>query len=157
MIWPLLRKGKRAGFVLALFCCCLAGNAGAERQAYESKLGLINPGGFIVFFNSQGPLSYQTLTRGELPADIADLGEVECKSCQHGLSIPVPTSSSRSTSVSGAQGDGSILKAMQSLKKTKPEAEGIYDVKVDMQRISVLGIYRRVCTLVNARAFSFKK
>ena len=33
------------------------------------------------------------------------------------------------------------------------EIRGIYDVKVDLQQISILGVYRRVCTEVSALGF----
>jgi hypothetical protein len=37
--------------------------------------------------------------------------------------------------------------------KEKPEIRGIYDVKMDYHRISILGVYRRQCLLISARAF----
>ncbi len=127
----------------------------ADREPYNAQLGLISVGGFVVFFNSQGPLSFLTLTPRDLPADAVDAGEVFCRSCQHGLSVPtaVPYSGSRSTNISGAQGDGSFKRAVKELLRTRPELRGIYDVKIDTQRISILGVYKRVCTEVSARGF----
>lgn len=126
----------------------------AERASYEPRMGLIRVGGFIVFFNSQGPLSFQTLDPSEIPKDAVDAGTVRCDSCQHGVSIPVPgLGGGRSTNVSGAGGNGGFDKALANLKKSRPELRGIYDVKVDVHQVSVLGIYRRLCTEVTARGF----
>ncbi len=128
--------------------------AQAERPPYEAQMGLIRVGGFIVFFNSQGPLSFQTLDPSEIPKDAVDAGVVRCDSCQHGVSVPVPgIGSNRTTNISGAGGNGGFDKALANLKKERPELRGIYDVKVDTHRISVLGIYRRLCTEVTARGF----
>ncbi len=141
--------------LLACLFLLLASQARADWDEYDARPGLIPIGGLIVFFNSQGPLSYPTLTPKEIPSDAVNIGTVRCKSCQHGLSIPIttPSSSSRSTNLSGAQGDGSFKKALAQLQKDRPELKGIYDVKVDMHRISVLGIYKRLCTEVTARGF----
>ena len=124
-------------------------------EEYEAVPGLIIPGGFTVFFNSQGPLSYETLSPGEIPRDAVDVGKVKCTSCQHGLSFPIttPSLSSRGTNISGAQGNGSFQKALENLKLARPDVRGIYDVKVDYHKISVLGIYKRLCTEVTARGY----
>ncbi len=107
-----------------------------------------------MFFNSKGPLSFQTLTGSEIPKDAVDAGTVKCTSCQHGVSIPVPgLGNGRSTNLSGAGGNGGFDKALANLKKDKPDLRGIYDVKIDMHQVSILGIYRRLCTEVSARGF----
>jgi len=139
---------------LTLTIAMSLGNALAERPAYRARLGIINVGGIIVFYNSQGPLSYNTLTPKEIPPDATDVGQVKCRSCQHGISIPVMSSlATRSTSVSGAQGDGSFRKALANLRRRRPELQGIYDVKIDIHKFSIMGLYRKVCTEITARGF----
>ena len=137
-----------------LFSILVSPRVFAESASYEAQIGLIPIGGFVIFYNSQGPLSYDTLTPKEIPRDADDIGEVKCEICQQGVSIPILSSSgSRSTSISAARGDGGFGKALLSFRKEKPELRGIYDVKIDFHRISILGIYRRLCTEVTARGF----
>ncbi len=126
----------------------------ADRAPYEAQVGLIRVGGIVIFFNSNGPLSFQTLTGAEIPKDAVDAGKVKCDSCQHGVSVPIPgLGNGRSTSVSGAGGNGGFDKALANLKRERPELRGIYDVKVDLHQVSILGIYRKLCTEVTAQAF----
>lgn len=129
--------------------------SGGDSEEYEAKPGLISPGGYVIFVNTRGPLSYETMTPGEIPEGSLDAGAVQCSSCQNALSFPIslPTGPSRGSSVSGAYGNGSLQKALQDLQEKRPEIKGVYDVKVDYHRISVLGIYRRLCSEVTARAF----
>lgn len=140
---------------ILLFSLLNTPNLFAEKASYEARAGLISSGGFVLFYNSRGPLSYNTLTPGELPMESTDMGEVQCKSCQHGVSIPFISSlvSSKNASISGAMGDGSFKKALSNLFLQRPELRGVYDVKIDIQRVNILGIYRKVCTEVTARGF----
>jgi hypothetical protein len=131
----------------------------AEREEYEASPGVISLGGKMIFLFSSGPLSYETLTPGELPKGAKDAGIVQCSSCQHGLSVPlvIPTPSPRGGggggSLSGGYGNGGFEKAIENLKKDYPDLRGVYDVKIDVHRINILGIYRKLCTEVTARAF----
>ena len=74
-------------------------------------------------------------------------------SCQHGLSIPIIYSATDRLSLSGAAGDGSYRKALQNIAEKHPGIAGLYDVKVDIQRMSILTIYSRNCTIVVAQGF----
>ncbi len=140
--------------LLALICgCLLSTSAWAQSPAYEAKLGLIFVGGFILFYDSEGPLSYQTFTPRESPDGAVLLGEVAGDSCQHGVSIPIIFSATDRFSVSGAKGDGSFKKALRDLHQKHPDVAGIFDVKVDVHHLSILGIYKRDCTEVVARGF----
>jgi hypothetical protein len=105
-----------------------------------------------IFYNSEGPLSFATPTPGEIPPGAQDAGEVRGRTCQHGLAIPV-TASFRPTTVSGAAGDGGYRKTLAVILKARPDLAGIYDVKVDLHNLSILGFYRRLCTEVSARGF----
>ena len=81
------------------------------------------------------------------------LGTVKGVSCQHGLSIPT-AAQFRATSVTGGYGDGSFKKALAQIKEKNPDMAGLYDVRTDMRIFSILGVYRKLCTEVTARAFA---
>lgn len=138
-----------------MVCACL-GSAGAwsTSLAYEADLDLIFVGAVILFYDTGSPLSYQTVTPRELPDGAASLGEVAGDSCQHGVSIPIIFSATDRFSVGGAKGDGSFKEALRDLRRKHPEVEGVFDVKVDVHELSILGIYKRDCTEVVARGFT---
>ena len=121
--------------------------------AYEANSGLIFVGALMVFYDSEGPLSFQTITPWELPKNSVAIGEVRGNSCQHGLSLPVIYSGTDRVSVSGAAGNGSYKKALHDIQKKYPNIFGLYDVKVDIQQMSILTIYSRSCTMVVAQGF----
>ena len=115
--------------------------------------GLIPPGNFVLFYDTQGPLSFVTMTPRDRPKGVVELGTVKGTSCQHGLSVPI-SADVRGTSITGSVGDGGFAKALADIKKAKPEVAGIYDVRTDMRVFSILGLYRKLCTEVTARAFA---
>lgn len=129
----------------------------AESASYEAQFGLITVSGFIVFYSTQGPLSYHTMTLKDLPDDATLSGEVTGKSCQHGISIPIFMDITRSITLSGAKGDGGFKKAIVSIHRDHPRLDGLFDIKVDTHQLSILGIYKRQCTEVSARGFSLQK
>ena len=135
----------------ALLAAFLAAPAAAQEDE-EASPDLMRVGGIMLFYDSQGPLSFVAATRRELPAGAVDIGEVKASACQHGLSIPLSLSL-RATNVSGAAGRGGFDKAMGRLKAERPELRGVYDLKVDAHVTSVLRIWRRLCTEVTARGF----
>jgi hypothetical protein len=124
----------------------------AQEGGTTARPGLIATGGLVVFYASEGPLSFATLTPGDLPPGARDAGEVQGRSCQHGLAIPI-TASIRATTVSGAAGNGGYTKTLAAILKARPDLAGIYDVKIDVQTLSILGFYRRICTEILARGF----
>lgn len=124
-----------------------------ENDGDTALPGLITTGNFTVFYKTEGPLSFVTMTPKDRPKDARELGTVKGTSCQHGLSVPI-SADVRGTSISGAYGDGSFGKALAQIKKAKPEVIGIYDVRTDMRVFSLLGIYKKLCTEVTARAFA---
>ncbi len=136
----------------ALLAALLAVPARAQEDGTSASPSLIRPGGMTVFYNSEGPMSFVTPTPKDLPPGARDAGEVKGRTCQHGVSIPV-TASFRPTTVSGAAGDGGYRKTLAAILKDRPDLAGIYDVKVDMHNLSILGFYRRLCTEVLARGF----
>ena len=126
--------------------------AAGEGEENEAMPALLPTSGITVFYKSAGPLSFVTMTPRDVPKGAPELGEVKGVSCQRGLSIPL-SADVRSTSVSASYGDGSALKAIENIKKAKPEVFGVYDVRMDLRVFSVLGIYRTLCTEITARAF----
>lgn len=139
-----------------LFAFFLSTNVWAQGPQYEANVGLIFVGFTVLFYDSQGPLSYQTMTPQEIPKDAILLGEVVGESCQHGLSIPIIFAPSERFSVSGAKGDGSYKKALLDIHQKHPHLDGVYDVKVDIRRTSIITIYSRNCTIVHAQGFKHK-
>jgi hypothetical protein len=149
------RQAVRAALFLlaALACSGLAGSASAQDDDYyTASPSVIAPGGITVYYNTQGPLSFVSMTPGDLPPDVISIGEVQAYDCQYKLSIPLSLSL-RATNISGVQGNGSFRKAMEGLRRTHPELAGIYDVKVDLHTISLLGIFQRLCTEISARGY----
>ncbi len=118
--------------------------------------GLIPAGSFMIYYNATGPLSFVAMTPKDKPKNAPDLGTVHGDSCQRGLSIPL-SADVRGTSITGAYGDGSFMKALGAIKTARPDVAGIYDVRTDMHVFSILGIYRKLCTEVTARAFGTAK
>ena len=140
---------------LLLLIFFLTSPAFGDWEDADARPALIRPGGIVLFMNARAPLSFETLSQNQIPVDAVDAGIVTCQSCQHGVSVPVtpPTGTSRGTSVSGAGGNCGFERALANLKKIRPDVRGIYDVKIDYHRISVLGIYRRLCIEITARGF----
>ncbi|MGB0909704.1 MAG: hypothetical protein ACPGYT_05030 [Nitrospirales bacterium] len=133
--------------------CLLLGTACTRQWAYEARPGLIYVGTFVVFYDSEGPLSFQTMTPQEIPHDAVAVGEVIGDSCQHGLSLPIFLSGSDRFSISGAKGDGSYKKALLNIQEKHPMLAGLYDVKVDIHQWSIL-TYSQECTVVVAQGFT---
>jgi hypothetical protein len=124
----------------------------AQTESYEASSGLIPVGGFVIFFNASGPLSYATPTPKDLPAGALRLGVVTGRSCQFGVSTPF-TSVSGVPRLSGAAGEGGFAKALDDIRARHPDLTGIYDVKVDDHVVGVLTIFQRQCTEITARGF----
>jgi hypothetical protein len=139
--------------LLAVILAFLPGAARAQDDDGQAQPRLVPAGGILLFYNSTGPLSFETATPGHLPPGAVRLpGELQGSSCQYALAIPL-SASLRATSVSGAKGDGSYEKALGVLRAGHPELSGVYDVKVDLHVTSVLGVFRRLCTEITARGF----
>ena len=123
----------------------------AQSESWEANSGLIPVGGFVVFFNAGGPLSYATLTPRDLPPDAMPIGVVTGRGCQYGLSTPLMGLST--PRLSAATGEGGYAKALEDIRVRHPDLRGIYDVKVDDHLVSVLTVFQRQCTEVTAKGF----
>ena len=129
--------------------------ASGENDEDTAVPALIPAGSFMLFYDSSGPLSFVAMTPKDKPVGAPELGLVHGVSCQYGLSIPI-SADVRGTSITGAIGNGSFVKAISEIKKARPEVAGIYDVRTDLRIFSILGIYRKLCTEVTARAFGVR-
>ena len=76
--------------------------------------------GFMLYYNTTGPMSFPAMTPRDVPASARKLGMVVGRSCQRGLSVPV-SADIRSTSVSGNFGDGGYGKAIGAIKAAHPD------------------------------------
>jgi len=109
-------------------------------------------GGMLLYQDTEAPLSFVSLTRSELPHDAIDIGPVFGKGCQHGMSIPL-SATFRATRISGAAGKGGTEKALARIRKKHADIRGLYDVTQDIHITIILGLYRRQCVEIHARAF----
>ena len=144
-----------------LITLLLSTNAWAQNLQYEAESGLILAGlisirDIIVFYDSEGPLSYQTMTHRDVPENAVLVGEVVGESCQRGLRFPILFVLPINFRVSGAIGNGSYEKALGDIKKKHPDLDGLYDVKVDIHKRSILTVYVSDCTIVAAQGFKLK-
>jgi hypothetical protein len=142
--------------VAVLLALAPVARAAGENDEDTAVPSLIPAGSFMLYYDSSGPLSFVAMTPKDKPKGAPELGTVRGVSCQHGLSIPL-SADVRGTSITGAVGNGSFVKAINEIKKAKPEVMGIYDVRTDLRVFSILGIYRKLCTEVTARAFGASK
>ena len=138
---------------ILLLLALWAGPAAAQEDSSQAMPSILRMGGLSLFNDTQGPLSFVSMTPREVPAGARLLGEVTGRSCQHGLAIPL-AASLRATTLSGTLGKGGYDKALADLKSRRPDVDGVYDVKVDLHLRSILGFYKRLCTEVTARGFA---
>lgn len=123
-----------------------------ESDEFEGAPAVLRVGGLLVYHDTNAPLGFTAMTPKDLPVGAVLAGEVRARACQHGLAVPL-TASLRATTVSGAKGDGGYREALVVLAKNHPGLAGVFDVKVDLHSISILGIYRRLCTEISALGF----
>ena len=135
-------------FVVAL----VAPQTAFGQSGYDASSGVIRPGGFVLFLNASGPLSYAMLTPGDLPRDARRLGPVRGRGCQFAISTPmINIAGIPRLSVGG--GDGGFDKALQNIREQAPDLRGIYDVKIDVHIVGVLTVFQRLCTELTAQGF----
>lgn len=142
----------RARAALLALLLAAAPAAADEGDGGDAEPGLLPVGGLVLFYDSQGPLSFVSATRSELAPGAVDAGEASAEACQHGLSVPLGLSL-RAASLSGAAGRGGYQKALERLRAERPELRGLYDLKVDVRVTSVLRLWRRLCVRLSGRGF----
>jgi hypothetical protein len=105
------------------------------------------------FYDSTGPMSYVAMTPKDVPVGARLIPEVRSEYCQYGVSIPTSLSF-QATDVNLVYGDGGFVKCVRKIMVANPGVTGIYDVRVDLRIFSILGIYKKTCTIITARAFA---
>jgi hypothetical protein len=139
--------------LLACFVAALAAPQAAVGQSgYEASSGVIRPGGFVLFLSASGPLSYATLTPGNLPREVLRLGPVGGRGCQFAISTPI-INIAGIPRLSAGVGGGGFEKALQNIREQYPDLKGIYDVKIDVHIVGVLTVFQRLCTEITAQGF----
>ena len=116
----------KPALVLVLLALAPLVRAGGENDEDTAVPGLIPAGSFMLYYDSAGPLSFVAMTPKDKPKGAPELGTFRGVSCQHGLSIPI-SADVRGTSISGAVGNGSFVKAIKQIKTEHPDVVGIYD------------------------------
>ncbi len=147
-----LRKSRALVIAALLLAGAAAGARAQDEDGDVARPSLINPGGLNLFYDTEGPLSFVTQTPRDLPRKRVEAGEFFGRSCQRGFSIPLSLSF-RPMSVSAAGGDGGFHEAIRDIRSKNPTLAGVYDVRVDIQTFSILGVYRKTCTEVAARGY----
>jgi hypothetical protein len=122
------------------------------QSGYEASSGVIRPGGFVLFLSASGPLSYATLTPGDLPRDALRLGPVRGRGCQFAIATPMINIAGIPRLSAGA-GGGGFDKALQHIREQYPELKGLYDVKIDVHMVGVLTVFQRLCTEIAPQGF----
>ncbi len=145
-----MTRRAAAALLLAALAC---GAARAQEQGSRARPAPLIMGGLNLFSAVEGPMSFEAATPADVPKGAELLpGRLDARACQHGVSVPL-TASFRATSVSAAAGNGGYKKALASLRAAHPEAKGFFDVISDIRTLIVLGIYKRTCVEVSARAW----
>jgi hypothetical protein len=143
---------KRLLFLACLVVALVTPQAAIGQSGYEASSGVIRPGGFVLFLSASGPLSYATLTPGQLPRDALRLGPVSGRGCQFAIATPVINIAGIPRLSAGA-GGGGFDKALQHIRESYPDLKGIYDVKIDIHVVGVLTVFQRLCTEITAQGF----
>jgi len=146
---PCRRRWRALG--VGLFLLTTSSVPAVAQESYEANSGLLSLAGWVVFFSGTGPLSYATMTPREVPPDATRVGPVTGRSCQFGVSTPFLGLSI--PQLSGGWGEGGFARALEEIRRSRPDLRGIYDVIVDDHVMSVLTVFQRQCTEVTAQGF----
>lgn len=168
MAWPQIRRVTRT---LGLGCLAAAASgacmpfATALRAPYVAQANAAVPGEAsnlsltpaVVFQNGTGTTNYHAPTFADLPRNI-EVRDVQGRACESGLQVPWGAL----TEPAGAALDwmfASVGWGNSGYQRALREAAGqvapdalLYDVRADLQTISVLGIWRQQCLIVTASA-----
>ena len=145
-----MRALLAAALAALLAAPCAAIGEGDEDSALP---GMQPANGLVLFYRSEGPMSFAAMTPKDVPGNVRKIREVKGVACQRGLAIPI-AANFNATNVSAYYGDGGYAKALAQIKREHPDVIGLYDVRTDVEVFSVLGFYRSLCTEVTARAFA---
>ncbi|MGH7264295.1 MAG: hypothetical protein ACREMB_05490 [Candidatus Rokuibacteriota bacterium] len=138
--------------ILATLLALAPAAPGGAQEGHEADPGLLAPGGYVIFLDATGPLSYATMTPRDVPPGAIRIGRVTGRGCQFGVAVPV-TGSVSGTRVSGGGGVGGFARAVRDIQERHPGLRGIYDVMIDVHALNILTFFRRLCTEVTALGF----
>jgi hypothetical protein len=143
---------KRLLFLVCLVAALVAPQVAIGQSGYEASSGVIRPGSFVLFLSASGPLTYATLTLGDLPRDALRLGPVSGRGCQFAIATPMINIAGIPRLSAGA-GGGGFDKALQHIREQYPDLKGIYDVKIDVHMVGLLTVFQRLCIEITAQGF----
>jgi len=149
---PLLRRLALGALALGSARCAAPL---AHPPSYVAAPQLLSQGGLIQVVNATGPLSYQTPS----PADLQGyhfLRRARGEVCQNDLRLPLKLEGSHANAaLSGAQaldllwGNASVAKGVADALQGAPAGAVLYDLTLDLHKMSVFGLFfRRQCLVV---------
>jgi hypothetical protein len=138
---------------LAALLLLVAVPALAQEDVDEAVPDMITIGGFLMFYDARGPLSFPSMTPRDLPRGAIVGPEVEGRACAYGVAVPITLNG---PTISGAAGNGGYEAALSQIRERHPTIAGVFDVRVDDHTTSVLGFFRRLCTEIVARSFTVR-
>ena len=88
----------------------LNSRAVGEGDEDDAVPGLQPANGMVLFYESEGPLSFPSMTPKDVPDGARKIREVKGRACQRGLSVPI-AANINATNISAYYGNGSYAKA----------------------------------------------
>lgn len=124
-------------------------DTGEDFQTYNADPGFLQHNGMTVFGLHQGPMSYRAPVQpSRVPAKPEDVKVVRARECQSGIFLALPSTGSFGVKF----GDGGYQAALSAIQKRHKNVKEIYDVIIDYDVMSVLGIFSQLCLKVTAKA-----
>lgn len=148
-------------FVLGLPCCPPLNQGmvqplmGPKPASYYASPGVMSLLPYVVARDQSGSLSLQAATA----EDVNFLGssrQVTGRACQYGLQIPfglfdAHRDGRRALAISAGWGDGGTTAALEDASRGMAAGDALYDIRVDLNTVTILGVCREECVVVNAR------
>jgi hypothetical protein len=128
----------------------------ARPPSYVAAPQVLSQGGLFQVLDATGPLSYQTPTPGDLQG-YRFLKRARGEVCQNDLHLPLMLEGSHmNAALSGAQtldllwGNASVAQGVADALQGAPVGAVLYDLTLDLHKISVFGLFfRRQCLVVS--------
>lgn len=117
------------------------------RTSYEANSQVLALNQLVVFQDSTGSLSYHAPTGKDVRIKLAP--RVKGKACQHGIQVPL-FSENGGASLSAGWGAGAYKEALADARSGLPDDAVLFDVRADLNKFSILMVYRRQCLWVDA-------
>ncbi len=118
-----------------------------ENLSYVENSRILDLPPVVIYQDQAGPASFQPAVLSEYPGGkIGRVIDVRGESCQQGIAIPIIGG----FSISFGWDDGSYDAALQDAMKSYM-VEQLFDVRADIRRLNVIGVYQKLCVIVNAK------